>query len=41
MVLVFLPAPIYKRLYVRDDLGAGKHPSPLEKERKKKKKKKN
>ena len=34
-MLVFLPAPIYKRLYVRDDiqidLGAGKHPSPLEK----------
>ena len=32
-MVVFLPAPIYKVKYVRDgtDLGAGKHPSPLEK----------
>ena len=35
-MLVFLPAPIYKRLYVRDDLGAGKHPSPLGKKIEKK-----
>ena len=43
-MIVFLPAPIYKVKYVRDhiqiDLGAGKHPSPLEKKKKKKKKKK-
>ena len=29
VILVFLPAPIYKVKYVRDHLGAGKHPSPL------------
>ena len=39
-MLVFLPAPIYKVKYVRDHLGAGKHPSPLGKKKKKKKKKK-
>ena len=37
VMLVFLPAPIYKVKYVRDHPGAGKHPSPLEKKKKKKK----
>ena len=36
----FLPAPIYRKFDVRDNLGAGKHPSPLGKKKKKKKKKK-
>ena len=27
----FLPAPIYRKFDVRDNLGAGKHPSPLDK----------
>ena len=35
-----LPAPIDRKSGVRDNLGAGKHPSPLEKKKKKKKKKK-
>ena len=31
VMVVVLPAPIYKVKYVRDHPGAGKHPSPLEK----------
>ena len=38
VMVVVLPAPIYKVKYVRDHLGAGKHPSPLGKKKKKKKK---
>ena len=36
----FLPAPIYRKSGDGQYLGAGKHPSPLEKKKKKKKKKK-
>ena len=36
----FLPAPIDRKFDVRDNPGAGKHPSPLGKKKKKKKKKK-